>query len=227
MLLATPLLLASGAYADTISIGFQEPGVHGGAIHTVGTGSGNLTVSGLTYGTFTVNDVSAQDFAVLGAPGLLNTQTHDISSTRPGILTIYITAQGLSFTGAQYFASSFAVKALSGSIVAVEESTYFSPTNGLYNVGQTLLNSAAFIDIGTQGPFVTAGSTSGTYSVTEKYLIFDIGGGIGNDNLTVDLSASPVPEPDSLILMGSGLALAGLLYYRRRNKRPDLLASIA
>jgi hypothetical protein len=157
LLLATPLLLASSAYADTISIGFQEPGVHGGAIHTVGTGSGNVTIPGISYGTFTVNNTSAQSRAALGAPGLLNSQNLDISSSRAGILTIWITAQGLSFTGVQSFASSFAVNALSGSIVAVEESTYFSPTNGLYGVGQTLLNSAAFIDIGTAGPFTTSG----------------------------------------------------------------------
>src|SRR5215469_15598596 len=144
MLLAIPLLLASNAYADTISIGFQEPGVHGGAIHNVGTGSGNVNIPGISYGTFTINDVSAQDFAVLGPPGLLNSQNLDISSSRPGILTIWITAQGLSFTGVQSFASSFAVNNLSGSIVAVEESTFFSPTNGRYNVGQTLLDSAVF-----------------------------------------------------------------------------------
>jgi hypothetical protein len=227
MLLATPLLLASSAYADKISIGFQEPGVHGGAIHTVGTGSGNVVIPGISYGTFTINDVNAQDFAVLGPPGLLNSQNLDISSSRPGILTIWITAQGLSFMGAQSFASSFAVNTLSGSIVAVEESTYFSPTNGLYNVGQTLLNSAAFIAIGTAGPFTTSGLTSGTYSVTEKYVIFDTGGSPGNDNVTIDLSASPVPEPGSLLLVGSGLALAGLLYYRRHNKRTVCCISIA
>jgi hypothetical protein len=223
MLLATPLLLASSAHADTISIGFQEPGVHGGAIHTVGTGSGNVNIPGISYGTFTINDVSAQDFAVLGPPGLLNSQNLDISSSRPGILTIWITAQGLSFTGAQSFASSFAVNALSGSIVAVEESTYFSPTNGRYNVGQTLLNSASFVGIGSSGPLTTSGLTSGTYSVTEQYVIFDIGSRQGNDNVTIDLSASPVPEPGSLLLVGSGLVLAGLLCYRRRNKRTRLL----
>jgi hypothetical protein len=36
-----------------------------------------------------------------------------------------------------------------------------------------------------------------------------------------------VPEPGSLLLVGSGLALAGLLFYRRRNKRPRLLISNA
>jgi hypothetical protein len=38
-------------------------------------------------------------------------------------------------------------------------------------------------------------------------VISDIGGSAGNDNVTIDLAATPaaVPEPGSLLLMGSGL----------------------
>ena len=230
LLLATPLLLATSAYADTISVGFQQAGVNGGAIHTVGTGAGNEVIPGISYGTFTVNDVSVQDFAVLGSPGLLNTQTLDISSSTAGTLTIYITAEGLSFTGAQNFISSFAVNSLSGSVVGINETTYFSPTNDLFATNQTSLSNAVLNAIGTSGPFTTSGSTSGLYSVTERYMIIDVGGTTGNDNVTINLSATPlaaVPEPGSLLLMGSGLALAALLYYRRRNKRPGLLIGVA
>jgi hypothetical protein len=58
-------------------------------------------------------------------------------------------------------------------------------------------------------------------------VVFDLGGATGNDNITIDLSATTVPEPGNLLLVGSGLTLAGLLYYRRRNKRPCLLISNA
>src|SRR5215469_3381272 len=173
MLLAASLTLASSAYADLISVGFQEPGVNSGMITTEVTGSGNVSVSGLSYGTFSVNDTSAQDFVVLGPPGQLNSQSLDISTTAPGTLTIWVTAQGLSFTGAQNFVSSFAVNTLSGSIVGVTENTYLSSTNALY--GGTLLNSAVFNAIGSKGPYTTSETTSGTYSVTEQYVIFDTG----------------------------------------------------
>jgi hypothetical protein len=214
MLLATPLLFASSAYADLISIGFQEAGVNSGMITTEATGSGNVTISGLSYGTFSVNDASAQDFAVLGPPGLLNSQVLDISTAKPGVLTVWVTAQGLSFTGVQNFVSSFAVNSLKGSIVNVTESTYFSPTNALY--GGTLLDSALFAGIGTKGPDTTSGTTSGTYSVTEQFVIFDVGGRIGNDNLTIDLSSAVVPEPVSLALMGIGLAAIAAVLRRGR-----------
>jgi hypothetical protein len=230
MLLATPLLLTSSAYADTISIGFQEAGFNGGAITTQGTSTtGSLSVTDVSYGTFTINDSSAFSRMLLGPPGLLISQNLDISSDTAGILAIYVTVQDLSFTGLQKFVSSFAVNALAGSITGVQESTYFSPTNGLYNADQTLLDSAIFNSIGTKGPDSAFGLTSGTYSVTEKYLLIDTGGGLGNDNVTINLSAaSTVPEPGSLLLMGSGLvAFAGLLYYRRRSNRARQLISIA
>src|SRR6516162_5669859 len=186
------LLLASSAYADTISIGFQEIGFNGGAIITEGSSTtGNLSISNVNYGTFTINDVSAQSRALLGSPGLLNSQALDISTSTPGILTIYVTAQGLSFTGAQNFISSFAVNSLSGSVVGINETTYFSPTNDLFATNQTSLSNAVLNAIGTSGPFTTSGSTSGLYSVTERYMIIDVGGTTGNDNVTINLSATP------------------------------------
>jgi len=214
MLLATPFLLASSAYASLISIGVQQAGFNGGAITTVATGSGNVSVVNLSYGTFGVLNIDAQDFSVLGSPSILNSNSLDISTSTAGVLTIWITTQGVPFAGVlEDFTSAFAVNALNGSIVTVNEATYFDPTNGLY--GGTLLHAASFNSIGTAGPFTTPGSPSGTYSVTEQYVIFDVGGGTGNDNITIDFSGTPVvPEPASLVLLGAGVL--GIAWKLRR-----------
>jgi hypothetical protein len=78
-----------------------------------------------------------------------------------------------------------------------------------------VLNSALFHAIDTAGPFTTSGATSGTYSVTEQYVITDVGGVVGNDNITIDLSGSPVPEPASLAPLGAGLLGIAALKFRR------------
>jgi hypothetical protein len=102
--------------------------------------------------------------------------------------------------------------------VSVTENTYFSPTNALY--GGTLLDSAVFNAIGTKGPDTTSGATSGTYSVTEQFVIFDVGGSTGNDNLTIDLDAhSPVPEPASLGLLAAGLLGMGIKLRSMKRRR--------
>jgi hypothetical protein len=203
MLLAVPLVLASSAYADLISIALQEPSVAFNAKTTVATGSGNVVFSG-SYGTWTVNDVTATDFTILGPNNLLHSNTQDISSSTAGVLTVWVTAQGLSAAGLTNFLSSFAVNTLTGSIVSVSLTTYFDATNALYT--GTVLNSHAFTGVGSAGPFSNLGTPGLLYSVTEQYQIFDTGGGtVSNDNLTADLNKAIVPEPASLGLLGAGL----------------------
>jgi hypothetical protein len=62
-------LLMDVANADgvTITIGLQEAGVNGGAITTVATGTGAVSVTGLSYGTF--SSISADGLGFLSLPG--------------------------------------------------------------------------------------------------------------------------------------------------------------
>jgi PEP-CTERM motif len=203
---------AAQADADLISIGLQETGVNGGAITTETTSSAAATLGAISYGTFRLNQATAQDTAGIGLPALLNSNSLNTSTESAGVLHVWVTAQGLTgLVGLASFVSTFAVNALSSDMSVVEQ-TFYDAGNGVYAT-TTPLSSAPFTTIGTSSPAGVPETPAGPFSVTEEYTI--TASGAGNANLTIDLSAA-VPEPAALTLLASALLGFGWLA-RRRN----------
>jgi PEP-CTERM motif len=203
--------LASSANAAIVSIGLQEAGTNGGAITNEGSGAGSFSIGGVSYGTFTLDNVSGTSSPFV--TDLINGNSLNASSTTAGTINVFITASGLtSPTGILGFVSSFTENALAAGFT-VTESTFLDATNGIFTT-TTPLSSHTFMGIGTSVQGATANAGSGPYSVTEVYTITATGEGSANS--TAILTA--VPEPATWAMMMLGFIGVGFMAYRRKDK---------
>jgi hypothetical protein len=214
-LLATAAMILP-ASAGNVTIGLQEDG---GTIAQAGGGS-NFTLTGVSFGTFQLNNISGTTQPDLPPPGLLSSQNFNVTSDATGmlhVLNVFVTAQGLTNPlGLLDVMSSFTTNVLTSGW-NVTQSTFLDAANGLF--GGTLLDNQIFIGIGSsvKNAFVSTGG--GPYSVTTEYSI-TTNGLPGTQNGTIEMSASPVPGP----IVGAGLPaiMAGLTFLglgRLRRKR--------
>ncbi len=207
------------AKATVISFGLQEAGVSGGAITVEpptisGTGSAALSLA--KYGTFKNISISAQDETDLGLPSILNSQTLDISTSKVGTLTVYVTTQGLTDpTGKVEFDTLLSDNSLNGAIKSITQSAYLDTGNGQF-AETTLLWTDTITKAGTYGPHPSFETVTGPFSVTEVYTI--VAKGSGNVNLTTDVSV--VPEPESVGMFALALlSLGGIWFAGGRRSR--------
>jgi hypothetical protein len=219
--LASSLLLASGANASTIIFGLQEAGFNGGNIQLEGSPSstGSNSITAVSFGTWMVNTVTAEDVTVLGLPSILNTNAQDISTTNAGTLKVYITDTGLTVPlNSVDFKTDFAVNDLAH-VSGATLTSYFNQSNVAFAT-TTQIDSQFFNAIGSaNGTGKTVLGVTAPYSITEVYTMTNLTGDSGNTNLTIDLNGvGTVPEPATWAMMLAGFASLGFAGYRKARR---------
>jgi hypothetical protein len=223
---ATATALAPPARADVV-IGLSFNQASPITIEQVGVT--NAFFSG-AFGDFSNVSVTANGFALLGLPDLLNSTVQTVRSGNVDlhnqIMQIFITQTNVPASGLVSFNSLFTNNLLTNGWLA-DLQTWWDPGNqvfGLVNrVGQNIFQTSGGSP-STTFPGVDTGN-SGLFSVTEVYTIFTNPNGTlpiatGNTNNTISLTASPVPGP----IVGAGLpglvtAAVGLFALVRRRRR--------
>lgn len=184
---------------------------------------GQLNVAG-TIGQFTV-EITGQGGGFVVSPTNQNLNEIDATSTGPGVLNVVFTDTDYTELGNPFFLSASGTYSATVTGSSTDFTALMDPGNGIpagIPIGSINNLVCAVVIPGAPCGFNQTvafanptGSSSGSLT-TAKEITF---AGIGEVQLNLSIASTPIPEPGSVVLLGTMLLGTGLALRRRFGKQ--------